>query len=246
MPEEVNEDASKDDKTVPLAALTAETGKRQALEATVAELRGRVEGMATVSKQTAAPEPKPWTRATLRTAVEDEKITQDEADALFDTQTEKRLTATLEAKLETRLASQTVGARVETQIGQYKDAIPDLGDKDSANFAKVTAEFKALADLGYDKTDLRTEVAALRAAFGDVGTLSDQGNTGTRRVFEEAGGQGDGPKGGDDGVDGYPKGTSTAQRRFHDDLISKGIETKKDAIRQLNYTPKTGRAGKAA
>jgi len=214
------------EKTVPLAALQAETRKRQELATQLAELRGRVEGMATAPRPADEPK-KELTRADLKRAVADDKITEDEADALWEQQiTRKAAKAGADAAKET-MDSGTLQSRVSGEIARYKGVISDLDDKESAAYRKVAGEFKHLAGLGYDRDDLRTEVAALRAAFGPIESLESTERPRAREGHQETGGRG-GEADGGDGRDGYPRGFPDRMRAHYDKMIERGIYRGKD------------------
>ncbi|HDY66111.1 MAG TPA: hypothetical protein ENH84_07775, partial [Phycisphaerae bacterium] len=127
---------------VPRSALEAERHKRQAAENSAAEYRGQVQGM-TVAKPE-GDSPKELSAAALRQAVDEGKLTEDEFEAIKARQIEKRVTAKVTEEVETKLAAQNRGERVSTEIGRYKEAIPDLTDTDSAAFKKVQTEFSYL------------------------------------------------------------------------------------------------------
>lgn len=149
----------KDDKTVPLSALEAERDKRQALELRLAKLEGAV----STQKQTAAA-PKPVTRAQLRAAVAEGKISQDESDDLWDQQVQAKAAAKATS------AAQATGHadRITRQLDQYVELEPDIARADSRLRARITKEFKFLVGELGDPDDATTELKAIRAVLGSL------------------------------------------------------------------------------
>lgn len=168
-------------KTVPLEALETERHKRQALETQVAELRGRVEGLD-------KPQEKPdLTGAELRTAVDQGRITEQDADTIRENQIEKRVEAKVTRKVETDAASRDLGQRVDGELSEYRKLVEGLTDDTSPARAKVQREFDHLISLGH-AADVRTEAAACRAAFGDLATLRQAPEARDRETHDETGG----------------------------------------------------------
>ena len=158
-------------KMVPLDALEAERAKRHDLERRVAGMQGQLQGLKDATSAQAAPAEEPLTAAELRTAVEQGKITQAEADDLRDRQLEDRLTSRLTGALESTLSARDISSRVDTDIARYKAAIPEIDESGSAQREKVQREYDYLVGMGHKPDDLRTELLAVRSAFGPIDDL---------------------------------------------------------------------------
>ena len=218
---------------VPRSALEAERHKRQAAENSAAEYRGRVQGMAVAKPE--ADSPKELSTAELRQAVDEGKLTEDESEAIKARQIEKRVTAKVTEEVETKLAAQNRGERVSTEIGRYKEAIPDLTDTDSAAFKKVQTEFSYLTQQGYDANDPRTELIAVRGAFGDIDRLQKI-EPGKRETHQETGGH-SGPN--TESTDGAPKDMPADTKRYYQDQINQGTVVDWEAAKaEYSYKPK--------
>ena len=218
---------------VPRSALEAERHKRQAAETSAAEYRGQVQGM-TVAKPEADP-PKEPSIADLRQAVVEGQLTEDESEAIKARQIERRVTAKVTEEVETKLAGKNLSERVSTDIGRYKQAIPDLADSDSAAFKKVQAEFTYLTQQGYEADDPRTELIAVRAAFGDVDQLQKI-KPGTRETHQETGGH---QEHGAESADGAPKDMPADTKRYYQDQINQGVVVDWEAAKaEFSYKPK--------
>ncbi|MFZ2652450.1 MAG: hypothetical protein WA210_20305 [Burkholderiaceae bacterium] len=135
----------------------------------------------------AAP-PKTYSRAELRQAVEDSKISQDQADEIWDRQTEARITQTVSE----RVRGETLTQTVEQKRDAYFSRHAELNDPTSAAFKRVDAIFTDLMKNGSPKT-VATELAALKIAFPDGGDLGP-GET-VRGTSPEIGGGGSPPRG---------------------------------------------------
>ena len=185
-----------------------------------ARLRAENEALKAARAQVEAP--KPLSRADLNNLVADGKITQEAADAHWENQ----VVQTAERKARQAAAAEVQGqqreAVVKGQLDEYRGLVPTAWDAGSKERAKVEREFKALIGLGFPDNRV-TEVAALRAAFGDPDVIraSRRGRSGPGETHVETGG-GDGP--GETGAaDGMPKGLTAREQAHYQNLISRGI-----------------------
>lgn len=219
MPDSQTErDEGSEKEAALLNALKDERGKRQGLQTEVAELRGRIEGMA--SSQPKQEGTKELSRRELRQMVEDGKVSEDEAEDIVQRQLERRLGDRMVKALDDRLTTRQLNDKVQTEISRYKEAVPDLNDRESAAFQKVETEFQHLVSLGYDDGDPRTELLAARAAFGDPSRLKAVKSRG-RETHEETGGHAESDS--DVRTDGIPKGLTRRERDHYGKLIDRGL-----------------------
>ena len=216
-------------KTVPLEALEAERRKRQDSDTRVAELQGQVRGLTAVKTEPKVDslQEKQWSAAELRQAIDEGKLTEDESETIKARQIEKRVTAKVTEEVETTLARKNLGERVSTEAARYKRAIPDLLDQSSAAFGKVQTEFTYLIAQGYDANDPRTELIAVRGAFGDIDQLEKIGKPGERETHQETGGGGEpgSAEGNKDSrsKDMPPKGLSRDAKKHYGAQIERGM-----------------------
>ncbi len=232
-------------KMVPLEALEAERRKRQASATRAAERQGQIRELAAVKTEPKADPPKELSAAELRQAVDEQRLTEDEAEAIKARQIEKRVTAKVTEEVETTLARRNLGERVSSEMGRYKRAIPDLQDQDSATFGKVKTEFAYLTGQGYDANDPRTELIAVRAAFGDISQLEKIGKPGERETHQETGG---GAEPGSQGAkDSWPKDMTADTKRYYQDQINQGVMAdRKSAVAEWSYKPQHAPRAKVA
>jgi hypothetical protein len=191
-----------------------------------------------------------YTRVELQKFVDDGKISQVDANALWDKQTETKILANVDAKLDARLKQDSHAVAVQAQVDRYKELIPDMLLPDSEARRKVDAEFRSLVDLGQpdNKADggLTTELLALRAVFGPAEAL--QRSRAELQTHQESGARGGDFSSDGDSLtkEGWPKGLSERQRTHYEDQIRKGIyKSKKDVIAMHERVAKrrTARAG---
>lgn len=209
-------------KTVPLAALKAVTRDNQKLKAELSRLSGLVEGLK-AGQQNSAPAEKQeqvYTRAQLKAAVNEGKITEEQMEALWETQIEKKIERRVDAKTTKAASEGAVAANTQAELARYIEAFPELADTDSDLRAKVQDEFDFLVRLGDDPDSRATELKAVRAALGPV-----TGNKGRRKepeASEETGGAQGGRKGEPQG-DGWSKGLTPKMKAHYQKLINQGL-----------------------
>lgn len=114
---------------------------------------------------------KHYTKAELNAAVEASQITREQADDLWDNQTREQ--ARQEAR---QVASETISAAerartVTDQISRYKAVAPEILDEANDTRQRIRAEFNELVSLGDDPRQLSTQLKAIRAVLGPIGTL---------------------------------------------------------------------------
>ena len=186
--------------------------------------RLRAENDALRAEKAKPAEVKPLSRVELNQLVADGKITQDAADAAWEKQIRE------DAKREAREAarSEVDGKQrevtVERQLGEYRTLVPTAWDAGSKERSKTEREFKALVEMGLPNNQV-TEVAALRAAFGDpevIRASKSTGKPGPGESHVEVGG-GERPGEGGVGEDGAPKDLSEREKAHYANLIQRGI-----------------------
>ncbi len=226
---------SGEEKLVPLKAVDEQRDKRVVAERRVAELEGFERGRAAAQPAAAAEAPKELTAAELQQAVDEQRMTAVEAEGIRERQMERRV----ETKLTATAEAQAIAARTTDELGRYIETIPGLADTSSAEFEKVKSEFAYLTGHGYDN-DKRTELLAVRAAFGDVSKLEKIGQQNARETHQETGGAAaPGPDGAPARTDAWPKDMPAKNRRYYDGQINKGfLPDRRAAVKEWSYKPK--------
>lgn len=213
-----------------------------------AQLIGELRAMRTdLSKPTERQTSRAFTAEELQGWLDGGQITQAQMiDYLAHQRAEEQI-----RKAEERLAnssrSQRERERVQAEVAKYEEAIPELGDKGSAEYKEAADAFKALVAEGADPKDDGTELAALRAAFGlnpgrkrgskptettgerQKSVEGSSGNRDRRAPAERA------------GSDGLPSWVPEVNRRFYKDAIANRIyKGPKDPnlLKELEYLKK--------
>lgn len=203
-------------KTQFIAAIRSASAKTEAVEAENQALREQLE-------RALNPPRKPPTREELDSLIASGDLTRGQADKILEDQLLDRATSAAAERLAVHTQEQQLVARVESQIAGYAKLKPDAWVEGSPDRNRVAREFQALIELGYPATKA-TEVAALRAAFGDLQALqaSSTSRPGPADTHSETGG-GDPPGDKAGGADGPPKGISAEQKRHYERLIDQGM-----------------------
>ena len=212
------------------SGMLAEREKRQAIEQDNAELRGRLSALEEGATRQ-APAESTFTRTQLDTAVADGRVTQDEADRIYENQVDRRI----DQRVTARVSETTAGNVVAAQIQQYKDAIPNLLVRGSDELAKAAGEFAWLRSMG-SPDNLNTELAALRSVYGPAAKLKVDKGTRVLDSHQETGGS---AEEGTETKESWPKGMPTDTKRFYEDQINRGILPDMAAAKEeWSYKPK--------
>lgn len=222
------------EKAGQLKALEAERRKRQVLGDEVAELRSKIQDLTAPQKGEGEKE---LTPAELRQAVTEGKLSEAEAEEIKDRQRERRADQQIKKTVEDTIAVRDVFNKVADEVGRYLKVVPDLEDRESPSYQRLRGEFSKLVALGYDAKDKRTELLAAKMAFGGIEPLESVSGPEDRETHQDVGGSGSGQDK-PDVQDGWPKDTNAGQKKYYEDLISKGIKTKKQAVEELEYHSK--------
>ena len=238
---DTNDKDGGDKQTVPVDGYRRMRQRAQAAEdenadlrVQVAELRGRIDGMGSSGAPGKDAEPKRYTRAQLRAAVEEGKITEAEMDTVIQRQMEGDITDKLTKKFDDDRKADAVTQAADILMRRYKAAVPDLLDKTTDTFGRVKKEFQSLLALGYDSHDLRTELLAVKAALGDIDALEKKPKERERETHQETGGRDAEAPDVDRRTDGIPKGLSGPQRQHYQRLIDNGMYSGWDDPRLTN------------
>lgn len=206
--------------------LTRERQAREAAERLVAETQRK------------AAEPRPLTRAQLNAAVEAGQITQQAADTAWDRQVLETAGTIAEERAGRVVEQREKEAVVNAELAQFQTLVPAAWEEGSRERQRVAKEYKALVALGLPATKA-TELAALRAAFGDpeaIRTSRSTGRSGPGDTFQETGGAGGGEGEGGGETDGAPKGLKAESKARYERLIQQGVYADWTAVKaELKY-----------
>jgi colicin import membrane protein len=184
------------------------------------ERRARAEAEA---RAAARPEAKPdITPEQLDAMVMDGRITETQKNAELERQRTEAANRRIDEQVEARVNERDSAKAIQTEIDAYTEAMPSLKQRTSDEFKRAGVEMAKLVSEGHPDTT-RTEVLALRMAFGPVAALKR--NPGDRETHEESGGGagGDESSGGSQEPGGAPKGLDARRRAYYEKEIARGI-----------------------
>jgi len=202
---------------------------KKVFDSRINELRGdlarsNAEREALAKAQVEAAKPKALTRTELNAAVADGKLTQEAADAEW----ERQVIATAETRAAAAAANEVrqreVSGRIEADLAEYRSLVPDAWEPGTKDRGRVAREYEALVGMGFPATK-GTEVAAMRAAFGDPAAIRRSratGRSGPAETFAETGGSAERDTGAED-KDGPPKNLEPRFKAYYEHAISQGV-----------------------
>lgn len=146
----------------------ARQGDRNRIEALEAQLTAeRDERIRLEERAKAKAETTPqYTRSQLQGLVDEGKLNQDQADALWEKQLEDRITAKARTEAEQQAKISKRQAAIQGVLTQYRDLRPDAWKAGTEDRQKVQSEYRYLVDVLGQPEGIETEAAACRAAFG--------------------------------------------------------------------------------
>ena len=191
------------------------------------------------------PETPQYTRAQLNAAVEAGTLTQEVADQLWENQVEARITKRVETKVVAQATEQQREQAADRGLAEYQGLVPDAWVPGTDDRKAVDREFTNLLGLGFPRTKA-TELAALRAAFGDPEALRrsrEAGRRGPADTHQETGGASgrrrQGGDGDDGGEDAPPSNLTPHQREHYNRAIQNGVYASwKDVKAELKFAGK--------
>ena len=103
----------------------------------------------------------------LKQMVSDQKLSEAEALEYREKVTANKAVKAAEERITSKLSQQSRDQRIDSEIGKYKDAIPDVNVVGTDERKKFDAEFRYQVEFaGMDPKSLTTQLAALRAVYG--------------------------------------------------------------------------------
>jgi len=169
-------------------------------------------------------EPPVYSRAQLEQAVEQAKITQAEADALWDAQQARQTEKLVKETVHNTIQQTQQLSAVETRINEYAAIKPDVLKEGTPERERVKAQYDYLVSIGQPKTR-STELAALGMVFGSIEALKAAHSASRdEETHMEIGGGSPGSNGGGS-ADGPKTKLSARERAHYQALIDRGIYT---------------------
>lgn len=230
---------SDDQEMVPLARLNQVISTNHRLETEIARTQGRVDAL--LEQGSKGGGDKEHSASELRRMIEEEEITQGQADDIIQNQTNDRITKRVDEEVHERVTAAANKSKIDGEISRYIEAQPDAASEGSDIHTKVSTEYRYLLGIGHED-NTATQLSALRAALGPVERLNmTPPGKGERETHQESTGSGGEGEGRSEESGAWPKGMNKGHRDYYTDLINKGIVSdRKAAIDEFNYKPKHG------
>lgn len=235
-------DKSNDDfvpKTQFLAAIKSANEKFDSMKA---ELEAKLEAAKAAPK---AETQKRYTRAELTAMVDSRQITQDQADAQLEWQSQEDAKATAARVAVETVTSAQRKSYVDAEIGRYKAVAPEILDDASEVRERIKEEYNFLVGTLGDPNSLDTQLKAIRSVLGPVEKLERARNAkASHESHRETGGGGGGPtEGGKKGEGKLSYDNLSAREKAHyDKLIARGLYKDIKAVNdELAYVNPTTR-----
>jgi len=176
-----------------------------------------------------------YTWEQLSEAVQEGKITDGVAQQIWSDQNRRLAVKEARETIAGEMAAQTTAAKVDAEIGRYRDLVPQIMDQSSEQRQRVTREFHRLTnDMGFPKNELRTELAALQAAFGPIDALAKAvkpKKEGHQDVSHDDGGAEDDDKAEDPGG-AAPSSLGAEEKRYYENAIGRGVYKDWGAVKE--------------
>ena len=179
-------------------------------------------------------EPKQYTRADLDAAVAKGTIGQAQADAIWEAQTEERLTRKIEEKVTAQIESRERTGSVAAEMARYKELVPDLADDKSEITERCGRVYQRLIARGLPASNA-TALAAVEQVCGPLDALEAAKTKGRRDTHEETG-SGSGQRANDESSP--IKGLSNRMREHYASQIAKKVYsswTDPNLVKEIEY-----------
>lgn len=137
--------------------------------------------------------PQRYTRAQLKAAVAEGKITEEIMDEVLEAQLRADLQAELDQKLSAQVNQTAAAGRVQSEMDKFTSRIPALRQEGSPEWLKAAKAYKVLvedgAEIDTEVKKMRVELAALRIAFpeGEEKAAPRETTSQRQRSVESAG-----------------------------------------------------------
>lgn len=179
--------------------------------------------------------PAKYTRAQLRSAVDNGTINEDQMEQIWGDQVEATARAAAKDEAASQTSTNAEQSKIVTTLDGYAELVPDLNDPSSDNRVAAEEAFNDLVELhGKPKTQLdkqRLEAMACRTAFGPLAKLKgrvDSLKKNSANAAQEIG-NGEGESSSTSTHKGVPKG----QVAYYQSMIDRGQYKDWDEVKEL-------------
>ena len=184
---EGNEGSSPSEKEAGLIReIQAQRQTISSLKVESAERKGKLEALSAKTEPV-----REFTRAELQAQVDDGRMTPDESDRILSDQSERKIEEKVTQRIESAAQTKTNATAMQSEIGRYTSARPDILVAGSEDWELVSAEFNRQKDVLGKPDTIDTELTALMAVFGPSNRLQN-GKEKERQTHQETGSDGGG------------------------------------------------------
>ena len=222
---------------VPYPRFAEVIAERNEATAKASRLEGQVEGLMAsqgrggggLLQPTAAPveEKAParsLTKPDLDQLVLEGKISQSEADRLWEKQIETNATNAAVERMSSQNRTKELADKADEAAARYRAVRPSIWDTSSPDRQKLQTAFDRLVSEGADGSNPMTQIHAMELAFGNIKLLeaAQQGQPGHETHVETGGGGAAPVMEPGENQDGSPRGLTKKERAHYKGMISKG------------------------
>jgi hypothetical protein len=204
------------------------------------ERRIRLEERLAVQKEEPPPAkeepPKEFTRAELRSAVNDGKLDDDQMEEIWSTQQRTAIRRDTEEILDRREQQRTSTDTIETETAKYHETYPDISDVKSDNWSKIKREYDFLVKIG-NPDSKATELMAMRSALGNPTRVRERTSDLRETTRETSSGTGAPVAHGERPVDIFNQ-IPTKYRAYTKDRYDQGQITLEEIKKDIPYMKK--------
>ena len=198
-----------------------------------ARLEGELEAMKRQPTPPAAPTPPRYSASQLQTMIDEGKATVGQVLAYQEETMRLEMDRKLEEKVKATLATTAKTSTLQQEMDRYKSVVPEVTQEGTPERQQVVKEFNYLVGLGYDASDPRTELMAVRAALGSVETIQERRKSKSiptgRETMQDIQASGGGKPSGEPDV---LKKMTAAQRQHYQRMIDRNVYAGWDEVRE--------------
>lgn len=198
-----------------------------------ARLEGELEAMKRQPPPQTAPTPPRYSAAQLQAMIDEGKATVGQVLAYQEETMRLEMDRKLDEKVQATLKASAKTSTLQQEMDRYKATVPEVTQEGTPERQQVVKEFNYLVGLGYDASDPRTELMAVRAALGSVETIQERRKSKSiptgRETMQDIQASGGGKPQGEPDV---LKKMTAAQRQHYQRMIDRNVYKGWDEVRE--------------
>lgn len=195
-------------------------------------------GAAGGKKKEPAQDPKRYTRAELKAAVEARQITEEQSDEIWAKQVKDEAREEAVAAADEHVTQKQAKERIDADLAEYKRLAPEIMDTSSTERAEILTRYQKMVRNGLPG-NVATELAAIEAVMGPLDKLKRARSATRKQDHDEQSGGGGGEnrqKTGNKLVDGLD---SRTKAHYQKGIDAGRYEDWKDVEAELKFAKPT-------